>query len=87
MAQPQHPSNLPTPSRRRTRPATPESTVPEAAAPDSRAARNRERRERSMERQFSWLFIVAVGATTLYLLSRTPLGLSLMHSGLAHWHL
>ena len=86
MAQPQQPTNLPTPSRRRTQPAAPESTMSEAGL-DSRAARNRERRERSMERQFSWLFILAVGATTLYLLSRTPWGLSLMHSGLAHWHL
>ncbi len=86
MAQPQQPSNLPTPSRRRSGPDAPESIPPESA-PDSRAARNRERRERSMERQFSWLFILAVGATTLYLLSRTPFGLSLMHSTLAHWHL
>lgn len=86
MAQPQQPTNLPMPSRRRNRPAAPEST-PLEAAPDSRTARNRERRERSMERQFSWLFILAVGATTLYLLSRTPFGLNLMHSTLAHWHL
>lgn len=46
--------------------------------PDSRAERNRERRERSMERQFTWLFAVAVAATTLYLVSRTPWGWSLI---------
>ncbi|MCL5116627.1 MAG: hypothetical protein M1272_05690 [Firmicutes bacterium] len=50
--------------------------------PDSRSARNRQRRERSMERQFSWLFALAVGTTILYLMSRTPLGLSLIRGHL-----
>lgn len=49
---------------------------------DSRSERNRRRRERSLERQFTWLFVVAVTATTLYLVSRTSLGMLLLRSHL-----
>lgn len=45
----------------------------------SRAARNRLRREQSMERRFGWLFVIVVSATTLYLLSRMPWGLVVLH--------
>jgi hypothetical protein len=72
-SQPPH-DNLPT---RRQRPRLP-ATQSAREAPDSRSERNRRRRERSLERQFTWLFIVAVTATTLYLVSRTSIGLSLL---------
>ena len=47
--------------------------------PESRAQRNRLRREQAMEKRFNWLFILVVGAVTLYLLSRTSWGLALIH--------
>lgn len=46
---------------------------------EGRAARTRRRRERSMERRFTWLFVIVVAATTLYLFSRTVWGLMLIH--------
>ncbi|MDA8204811.1 MAG: hypothetical protein M0Z36_01990 [Thermaerobacter sp.] len=61
------------PSRRHNRRVHQTSAEP---APDSRSERNRERRERSMERQFAWLFAFAVAGTTLYLISRTPWALT-----------
>jgi predicted cobalt transporter CbtA len=67
------------PSRRH-RKAAPEPPEPPAlpAIPASRSARNRQRREESLERQFHWIFIVVVTATTLYLLSRTSWGIRLL---------
>lgn len=75
MAAYQPPSWQP-PSRRQARAAKPIENHPEL---DSRSERNRLRRERSMERRFSWLFITAVAATSLYLIGRTPWGLLLVH--------
>lgn len=65
-----------TPSRRQTKPVNP--AEPEAWL-DSRAARNRQRREASMERRFTWLFVAAVVIIALYLASRTPFGITLVH--------
>ena len=75
MAAPEPPNWQP-PSRRQQRLAA----APADPAMDSRAERNRQRRERSMERRVTWLFAVAVAATTLYLLSRTAWGISLIHA-------
>lgn len=72
------PPSLETPSRRLKKSVTPSAL--QETPPDSRAERSRQRRERSLERQFSWLFVVAVGATTLYLISRTPWGLTFLHT-------
>lgn len=66
------------PSRRRIK-ANKNSLAPVA---ESRAARGRDRRERQLERQFGWLFALAVGGTILYLLSRTPLGIAWLHTSL-----
>ena len=46
---------------------------------EGRAARTRRRRELSMERRFTWLFMIVVATTTLYLFSRTVWGLMLLH--------
>lgn len=78
MAANQRPT-LPSPSRRQRR--EPEAPIVETA-PDSRSARNRQRREQKMERRFSWLFVLAVGATILYLVSRTPWGMALIRGHL-----
>ena len=67
------------PSRRRIK-ANKNSLAP--VAESSRAARGRDRRERQLERQFGWLFALAVGGTILYLLSRTPLGIAWLHTSL-----
>lgn len=64
------------PSRRRGKEPSPYDLAPEH---DSRAARNRVRREKSMERRFTWLFVAAVVSIVLYLASRTPVGLTVMH--------
>ena len=65
------------PSRRHRRDAQ---AAKEESNPDSRAERNRLRREKSLEKKFTWLFILVVVAITLYLLSRTSVGLTLIHS-------
>jgi hypothetical protein len=74
------PPNWQTPSRRQMKAEKPEE--PDAEL-DSRSARNRLRREKSMERRFTWLFVTAVALVTLYLVSRTPAGVIIMHHLLA----
>lgn len=55
--------------------------IPEdtASLAQSRAERTRARREQSMERRFTGVFIIAVAATLVYLVIKTPWGLSLVH--------
>ncbi len=49
------------------------------ALAQSRAERTRARREESMERRFTGVFFVAVAATLVYLVMKTPWGLNLIH--------
>ncbi|MCY0878545.1 MAG: hypothetical protein OWU84_06370 [Firmicutes bacterium] len=67
------------PSRRQHKAESERPALPELPSlPASRSARNRQRREESLERQFHWIFIIVVTATTLYLFSRTSWGIRLL---------
>ncbi|NMP22666.1 hypothetical protein [Sulfobacillus harzensis] len=78
MAQTEPPSLQP-PSRRERRH---QPTLVEPELPSSRAARTRARRERSIERRFTALFVLAVAALVLYLMLESRWGTNLIH----HWH-
>lgn len=61
--------------------AKPESDLHEETSLDvpSRTARGRQRREHKLDRQLNWLFVIAIIIIALYLLSKTPWGLALVH--------
>jgi hypothetical protein len=54
-----------------------------AVSLESRSARGRLKRERQIERRFAWAFVVVVAGTTLYLLLRSPWGITVLR----HWHI
>ncbi|PSR33217.1 MAG: hypothetical protein C7B46_10745 [Sulfobacillus benefaciens] len=50
---------------------------------ESRSARGRLKRERQVERRFALAFLVVVAGTTLYLVLRSPWGITILR----HWHI